>query len=220
MFRGRKSNLNLSEEMLHLPTKVLNQEEETEIVNKILEGDENARKTLIMHNLKFVVYILKELDLLDDDLLSVGTFGLIKAANSFNPSKHVKFATYASKCIKNEIFLQLRKNEKFKNDVSMYNLIKNGKNILILDLIDDETAEEPFFNLDSEYEKNFLLQKALKMLTQSEIGVIAQLYGLFGNKRKTQVELSRVLGITQSYISRVESKAIRKLRKFFEDDDY
>ena len=198
----------------------LENEKEREVVRWLgTDRDEKARKILIEHNLRLVVYIAKKFDNTGvgvEDLISIGTIGLIKAINTFNPSKKIKLATYASRCIENEILMYLRRNSKTKMEVSIdepLNVDWDGNERLLSDILgtDDDVISR---RLEDEVEIA-LLGKAISKLTKREQMIIRLRFGL-GNREgmeKTQKEVADLLGISQSYISRLEKRIMKRLRK-------
>ena len=200
----------------------LGQEEETLQISK-LEGSEEeasaARKMLIEHNLRLVVYIAKKFDNTGvgvEDLISIGTIGLIKSINSFRADKNIKLATYASRCIENEILMYLRRNNKTKMEVSIdepLNVDWDGNELLLSDILG--TDEDSIYkDMESEVERK-LLNSAIERLSSRERQIVDLRFGLSRSdgKELTQKEVADVLGISQSYISRLEKKIIRRLKK-------
>ena len=183
------------------------------------EEDKDAKKKLIEHNLRLVVYIAKKFDNTGvgvEDLISIGTIGLIKAINTFNPEKNIKLATYASRCIENEILMYLRRNSKTKMEVSIdepLNVDWDGNELLLSDILG--TDEDIIYrDLEDEVDRK-LLNKALSKLSDRERMIVQLRFGLNtedGNER-TQKEVADLLGISQSYISRLEKKIIKRLKK-------
>ena len=195
----------------------LSKDEEEELVNKLNNGDESIRSILIERNLRLVVYIARKFEntgVYVEDLISVGTIGLIKAVNTFNPEKKIKLATYASRCIENEILMYLRRNSKIKAEISFYeplNIDWDGNELLLSDILG--TENDTVYNLiEDEVDKQLLLM-ALKNLNDREKEIVKLRFGLNGTREKTQKEVADMLGISQSYISRVEKKIIRRLKK-------
>ena len=198
----------------------LENEKECEVVRWLgTDRDEKARKILIEHNLRLVVYIAKKFDNTGvgvEDLISIGTIGLIKAINTFNPSKKIKLATYASRCIENEILMYLRRNSKTKMEVSIdepLNVDWDGNELLLSDILgtDDDVISR---RLEDEVEIA-RLGKAISKLTKREQMIIRLRFGL-GNREgmeKTQKDVADLLGISQSYISRLEKRIMKRLRK-------
>ena len=183
------------------------------------EKDENARKILIEHNLRLVVYIAKKFDNTGvgvEDLISIGTIGLIKAINTFNPDKNIKLATYASRCIENEILMYLRRNNKTRMEVSIdepLNVDWDGNELLLSDILG--TDENVIYNKMEEEVNYHLLYKALAKLSPREKTIIQLRFGIrtADGEEKTQKEVADFLGISQSYISRLEKKIIGRLKK-------
>ena len=194
----------------------LSKDEEEDLVNK-LNSDESIRSILIERNLRLVVYIARKFEnkgVNVEDLISVGTIGLIKAVNTFNPEKKIKLATYASRCIENEILMYLRRNSKVKAEISFYeplNIDWDGNELLLSDILG--TDNDTVYNLiEDEVDKQLLLI-ALKSLNDREKEIVRLRFGLNGTREKTQKEVADMLGISQSYISRLEKKIIRRLKK-------
>ena len=198
----------------------LENEKEREVVRWLgTDRDEKARKILIEHNLRLVVYIAKKFDNTGvgvEDLISIGTIGLIKAINTFNPSKKIKLATYASRCIENEILMYLRRNSKTKMEVSIdepLNVDWDGNELLLSDILG--TDEDIIYkDLEHEVDKK-LLTRAMTILTDREKMIIELRFGINQKegKEKTQKEVADMLGISQSYISRLEKKIIKRLKR-------
>ncbi|MCR4943560.1 MAG: RNA polymerase sporulation sigma factor SigE [Clostridium sp.] len=195
----------------------LSKEEEEELIKKILDGDNTVRSTLIERNLRLVVYIAKKFENTGvniEDLISIGTIGLIKAVNTFNPEKKIKLATYASRCIENEILMYLRRNSKVKAEISFYeplNIDWDGNELLLSDILG--TENDTVYNLIEDEVDKQLLFIALKSLNDREKKIVKLRFGLFGTREKTQKEVADMLGISQSYISRLEKKIINRLKK-------
>lgn len=194
-------------------------EEEAVMVEKLSHGEEGIRDLLVEHNLRLVVYIARRfqntgIDL--DDLISVGTIGLIKAVGSFSSDKNVKLATYASRCIENEILMYLRRTTKIKNEVSFdepLNTDWEGNELVLSDVMGTD-GDCVYKKIESGVE-NELLKEALKKLGDREREIMELRYGLNGDEEKTQREVADMLGISQSYISRLEKKIIGRLKKEF-----
>ena len=193
---------------------------ETEMIQRLgTEYDEEAKKTLIEHNLRLVVYIAKKFDNTGvgvEDLISIGTIGLIKAINTFNPTKKIKLATYASRCIENEILMYLRRNSKTRMEVSIdepLNVDWDGNELLLSDILG--TDEDVIYRgLEDEVEKN-LLGKAIRKLSEREQTIVKLRFGINmpEGREKTQKEVADLLGISQSYISRLEKRIMKQLKK-------
>ena len=195
----------------------LKKDEEEQLVGKLASGDEEVRNTLIERNLRLVVYIARKFENTGvgvEDLISVGTIGLIKAVNTFNPEKKIKLASYASRCIENEILMYLRRNTKVKAEVSFYeplNIDWDGNELLLSDILG--TENDTVYNLIEDEVDKQLLFLALKNLNEREKEIVKLRFGLSGNTEKTQKEVADMLGISQSYISRLEKKIINRLKK-------
>lgn len=195
----------------------LKKDEEEELVDKLNTDGESVRNTLIERNLRLVVYIARKFENTGvgvEDLISVGTIGLIKAVNTFNPEKKIKLATYASRCIENEILMYLRRNSKVKAEVSFYeplNIDWDGNELLLSDILG--TENDTVYNLIEDEVDKQLLFLALKNLNEREKEIVRLRFGLAGNSEKTQKEVADILGISQSYISRLEKKIINRLKK-------
>ncbi|MGI6094208.1 MAG: RNA polymerase sporulation sigma factor SigE [Lachnospiraceae bacterium] len=195
-------------------------EQEAEMIQNLqTEKKEEAKAQLIEHNLRLVVYIAKKFDNTGvgvEDLISIGTIGLIKAINTFNPEKKIKLATYASRCIENEILMYLRRNSKTKMEVSIdepLNVDWDGNELLLSDILG--TDEDVIYrDIEHEVEKK-LLGKAIARLSDREQTIIRLRFGLNmpEGKEKTQKEVADLLGISQSYISRLEKRIMRRLKK-------
>lgn len=195
----------------------LKKDEEEELVEKLLTGGEQIRNILIERNLRLVVYIARKFENTGvgvEDLISVGTIGLIKAVNTFNPEKKIKLATYASRCIENEILMYLRRNSKVKAEVSFYeplNIDWDGNELLLSDILG--TENDTVYNLIEDEVDKQLLFLALRNLNEREKEIVRLRFGLAGHTEKTQKEVADILGISQSYISRLEKKIINRLKK-------
>lgn len=185
------------------------------------EGNENARSTLIEHNLRLVVYIAKKFDNTGvgvEDLISIGTIGLIKSINTFNPTKNIKLATYASRCIENEILMYLRRSQKTKMEVSIdepLNVDWDGNELLLSDILGTE-EDVIYRNIEEEIEHS-MLRTAIASLSERERTIISLRFGIgrSDSKEMTQKEVADLLGISQSYISRLEKKIMKRLKKEF-----
>ena len=195
----------------------LSMEEEEQAVAGLAAGDESARNTLIERNLRLVVYIAKKFEnagVNTEDLISIGTIGLIKAINTFKPEKNIKLATYASRCIENEILMYLRKDVKRKNEVSLdepLNVDWDGNELLLSDILgtDNDVVSA---RLEEEVNRR-LLYNALHKLSGREKRIMDMRFGLACGYEMTQKEVADAMGISQSYISRLEKKIIQRLRK-------
>jgi RNA polymerase sporulation-specific sigma factor len=195
----------------------LTKEEESGLINKLVLGDESVRSILIERNIRLVVYIARKFEntgINIEDLVSVGTIGLIKAVNTFNPEKKIKLATYASRCIENEILMYLRRNSKVKAEISFYeplNVDWDGNELLLSDILGTD-ADEVYNIIEDEVDKQ-LLFVAMEKLSERERKIIKLRFGLNGSTEKTQKEVADMLGISQSYISRLEKRIIKRLKK-------
>lgn len=197
----------------------LTKEEEEVLLNKLPKGDQAARSLLIERNLRLVVYIARKFEntgINIEDLISIGTIGLIKAVNTFNPEKKIKLATYASRCIENEILMHLRRNNKNRSEVSFdepLNIDWDGNELLLSDVLgtDDDIITK---DLEATVDRH-LLMKALHQLNDREKQIMELRFGLAGGEEKTQKDAADMLGISQSYISRLEKRIIKRLRKEF-----
>ncbi len=198
----------------------LSREEENEIFDKIASGDTTQREKLIVHNLRLVVYISRKFENTGvgiEDLVSIGTIGLIKAVNTFCPEKNIKLATYASRCIENEILMYLRKNTQQKNELSIdepLNIDWDGNELLLSDVLGSE-PDEVNRGIELEDEKNQLL-RTVSQLSEREKLIMTMRFGLGGTREYTQKQVADLLGISQSYISRLEKRIIEKLKREIE----
>lgn len=194
--------------------------EEVEIMDKIVSGEIGAREPLITHNLRLVVYIAKKFDSTGvsvEDLISIGTIGLIKAVNTFCPTRNIKLATYASRCIENEILMYLRKNSQMKNEISIdepLNVDWDGNELLLSDILGSE-QDVVNSKIEQEVECELLID-AVNSLSGREKMIMQLRFGLGGYKEHTQKEVADLLGISQSYISRLEKRIIEKLKRDLE----
>ncbi len=194
----------------------LKPEEEMKLISKLKE-DESVKGTLIERNLRLVVYIAKKFEntgVLIEDLISIGTIGLIKAVNTFNPDKNIKLATYASKCIENEILMYLRRSSKYKGEISFdepLNVDWDGNELLLSDILGTD-SDTIFKYLEEEVDKE-LLNQAIDKLSGREQKIVELRFGLKNGNEKTQKEVADILGISQSYISRLEKRIIKRLKK-------
>ncbi len=195
----------------------LSKEEEEDLVAKLVNGDESIRSILIERNLRLVVYIARKFENTGvnvEDLISVGTIGLIKAVNTFDPNKKIKLATYGSRCIENEILMYLRRNSKVKAEISFYeplNIDWDGNELLLSDILG--TENDAVYNLIEDEVDKQLLFVAMKKLNRREKEIVQLRFGLNGEGEKTQKEVADMLGISQSYISRLEKRIIKRLKK-------
>ncbi|HEY5561173.1 MAG TPA: RNA polymerase sporulation sigma factor SigE [Clostridiaceae bacterium] len=195
----------------------LSKDEEINLVGKLENGDESIRATLIERNLRLVVYIARKFENTGvnvEDLISVGTIGLIKAVNTFDPQKNIKLATYASRCIENEILMYLRRNSKVKAEISFYeplNIDWDGNELLLSDILG--TDNDIVYNIIADEVDKQLLLTAMDKLSLREKEIVELRFGLGGNNERTQKEVADMLGISQSYISRLEKRIIKRLKK-------
>ena len=198
----------------------LTKDEELSVVERLRNGDESVRESLIVHNLRLVVYIAKKFENSGvgiEDLVSIGTIGLIKAVNTFCPDKNIKLATYASRCIKNEILMYLRKTGPQKNEISFdepLNVDWDGNELLLSDILGSE-PDEINRDIELEDEKNLLL-RTINSLSERDRTIMSMRFGLDGGKEYTQKEVADLLGISQSYISRLEKRIICRLKEKIE----
>ncbi len=195
----------------------LDSKEEEEALDKLSKGDEDIKKVLVERNLRLVVYIAKKFENTGvgiEDLISIGTIGLMKAINTFNADKNIKLATYASRCIENEILMFLRKSNKIKGEISIdepLNQDGDGNELLLSDILgtdEDITSRR----IEDEVDKK-LLKESIKKLTPREKYIMELRFGFGTDEEKTQKEVADMLGISQSYISRLEKKIITKMRR-------
>ncbi|HMM30381.1 MAG TPA: RNA polymerase sporulation sigma factor SigE [Clostridia bacterium] len=194
----------------------LGKEEETELITRLANGDESVKQTLIERNLRLVVYIARKFEntgVCIEDLISIGTIGLIKAVNTFDTQKRIKLATYASRCIENEILMYLRRSCRLKLEVSLdepLNVDWDGNELLLSDILGTE-GDVVCRNIEDEVDKD-LLVLAMKKLTPREKQIMELRFGLKGQREYTQKQVADMLGISQSYISRLEKHIIKVLR--------
>ncbi|KGA97772.1 RNA polymerase sigma 70 [Alkalihalobacillus alcalophilus ATCC 27647 = CGMCC 1.3604] len=197
----------------------LSKEEEAHLLKKLPSGDKAVRSVLIERNLRLVVYIARKFEntgINIEDLISIGTIGLIKAVNTFNPEKKIKLATYASRCIENEILMYLRRNNKTRSEVSFdepLNIDWDGNELLLSDVLgtEDDIITK---GIEDKVDRK-LLVKALHTLNEREKQIMELRFGLAGDEEKTQKDVADMLGISQSYISRLEKRIIKRLQKEF-----
>lgn len=195
----------------------LTKEQEEQAFAMLMTDDPKGREKLIVHNLRLVVYIAKKFEstgICVDDLVSIGTIGLIKAVNTFSPEKNIKLATYASRCIENEILMFLRKSSQHRNDISIdepLNIDWDGNELLLSDILGtDEDIVNSSIEDDAE---KAVLRETVASLPQRERIIMEMRFGMKTGKEMTQKEVADVIGISQSYISRLEKKIIKKLKK-------
>ena len=195
----------------------LSKEEEKDILKRLSNGDMSVKSTLIERNLRLVVYIARKFEntgVYVEDLISIGTIGLIKAINTFNPNKNIKLATYASRCIENEILMYLRKNSNMRMEVSIdepLNVDWDGNELLLSDILGTDN-DVICRDLENEVDKT-LLKDALKKINPRERTIMELRFCLNNSSEKTQKEVADMLGISQSYISRLEKRIISRLKK-------
>lgn len=198
----------------------LSKEEEQKTFELLKTDEKKARELLIVHNLRLVVYIAKKFESTGvgiEDLISIGSIGLIKAVKTFCPDKNIKLATYASRCIENEILMFLRKTTQYRNEISIdepLNIDWDGNELLLSDILgtDEDTVNK---GIESEVEKELLL-KEIEKLNSREKQIMQMRFGLLTGKELTQKQVADVLGISQSYISRLEKRIIKSIRKNLE----
>ena len=203
--------------------KPLTAEEEEKYLAAFREkGDKKSRDILIKHNLRLVAHIAKKYQGAEDtdDLISVGSIGLIKAINTFDPSKGTQLATYTARCIENEILMLLRSNKKYKNNVSIYDSVgvdKDGNELTILDLI-AEKEDGVLAKVENKLIKDKFSEVMEKCLSQREYNILSLRYGLKGGRPLTQRETAKLLKISRSYVSRIEKKSIEKIKEMVKKD--
>ena len=219
------SLLNGNEELLYIAgadklPEPLSNEEEKEMLDRLGMGDEAARKKLVEKNLRLVVYIAKKFEnsgVNIEDLISIGTIGLMKGVNSFNLDKNIKLATYASRCIENEILMYLRKTQRTKTEVSIdepINTDSEGNDLALGDILGSDN--DSLFKQVEDNDNKKIVTMAIKNLDFREKEIMELRYGFAGKKELTQKEVADKLGISQSYISRIEKKVINRLKKQFD----
>ena len=204
--------------------KPLSAKEEKECIAKCRAGDRSARNCLIEKNLRLVAYIARKYNMGDkdmDDLISIGTIGLIKGIDTFDDTKNIRLATYAARCIDNELLMMLRSEKKTAKDVYLYDSIgsdKEGNEISLIDVIEyvDEDVVE---RVTREEDISRLEEYVGQALSKREQEIIRMRYGLNGGEEKTQREIAQMYGISRSYVSRIEKKALEKLRKCYEKQE-
>ena len=204
---------------LNVFDKPLSSEEENKCIEGLLKGDKESRNKLIEHNLRLVAHIVKKYETKDisaDDLISIGTIGLIKGIDSYSINKGVKLTTYAAKCAENEILMYFRSNKKYNNNISLEDIIghdKDGGDITLMDVL-----KENSINIENtiEFKDNIRsLSKYLNVLNKRELEIIKMRYGLLNEEEKTQKEISKKLHISRSYVSRIEKRALIKMFREF-----
>ena len=198
--------------------KPLSNSEEKELFAKLKKGDKEAEELLIKHNLRLVAFMAKKYKNYNDqdDLISVGSIGLMKAIKTYNSETKNSFSTYASRCIDNEILMMLRSQRKYSNEVSLEESIgtdKDGNAISFIDVLSEDGEE----SVSSSVEKNLLIEKVcsivLTQMDERERDVVSMRYGLFGNRPQTQKEIAKIFGISRSYVSRIEKSALEIIRE-------
>ena len=199
----------------------LSKEDEEVYIEKMRLGDKDARSKLIEHNLRLVAHIVKKYDTKNndtDDLISIGTIGLIKGIDSFSKSKNTRLTTYAARCIENEILMHFRSNKKRNKDISINESIEEGNEITILDIL---KTPAPDFAMDIQKENNInSLKKYFNILNEREKEILTDRYGLFDKDEITQKEIAKKLKISRSYVSRIEKRALTKiLREFIKNKE-
>ena len=202
--------------------EALSIEEEKEYIEKMKQGDEEARNILIEHNLRLVAHVCKKYansKVEQDDLISIGSIGLIKGINTYNPEKSIKLSTYISRCIENEILMNFRATKKLNNEVYLEDPIGKDKDDNVISLKDIlENDERPIDEeIDIKLKISNLYKKIKQILRERERTIIELRFGLEGRKPKTQKEIAKKLGISRSYVSRIETKAIGKLASEMKD---
>ncbi len=219
------SLLNDGEELLYIAgtdklPEPLSVDEEKEMLDRLVKGDDDARKKLVEKNLRLVVYIAKKFEnsgINIEDLISIGTIGLMKGVNSFNLDKNIKLATYASRCIENEILMFLRKTQRTKTEVSIdepINTDSEGNDLALGDILGSDN--DSLFKQVEDNDNRKIVSMAIKNLDFREKEIMELRYGFDGKKELTQKEVADKLGISQSYISRIEKKVINRLKKQFD----
>ena len=201
----------------------LSPEEEEKTISLMLEGDADARAKLIEHNLRLVAHIVKKFDNSSydqDDLISIGTIGLIKGIDSYNKSKSTKITTYAARCIENEILMYFRSNKKNNNTISLNDAIgydKDGNEVSLMEIVKDDSLD--IADMLHLKENTLLLKDYFKVLTPREKEILVKRYGLAQEEEQTQKEIAKKLHISRSYVSRIEKRALTKvLREFLKNN--
>lgn len=208
---------------LNVFDKPLSSEEENKCIEGLLKGDKESRNKLIEHNLRLVAHIVKKYEtkgVSADDLISIGTIGLIKGIDSYSINKGVKLTTYAAKCAENEILMYFRSNKKYNNNISLEDIIghdKDGGDITLMDVLKENSTS---IESTIEFKDNIRnLSKYLNVLNKRELEIIKMRYGLLNEEEKTQKEISKKLHISRSYVSRIEKRAlIKMLREFIKNN--
>ncbi len=209
---------------LNVFAPTLSSKEEEYYISELLKGNKEARNKLIEHNLRLVAHIVKKYEsknISQDDLISIGTIGLIKGIDSYNNKRGVKLTTYAAKCAENEILMYFRSNKKYNTNVSLNDVIahdKDGGDITLIDVIEENSQD---LDKELEYKDNIKnLIKYLNVLNNRELKIIKMRYGLDNEEEKTQKEIAKLLHISRSYVSRIEKRAlIKMLREFIKNEN-
>lgn len=200
--------------------KPLSADDELKYLKLLKNGSKSAKDKLIRHNLRLVAHIIKKYHFAkndEDDLISIGTIGLIKAINSYDLDKGIRLSSYASRCIENEILMHLRNTKKFTTNISINEPIETDKGGNVLTLLDTLSCKEPSFEkIDTKINMQRLKKTVFPYLTEREMRVLEMRYGLNGSKVYPQREIAEKMGISRSYVSRIEKKIILTLRKYFE----
>ena len=201
--------------------KPLSAKEEREYLDRCAAGDMDARNKLVEHNLRLVAHIVKKYYTQadnQDDLISIGTIGLIKAVNTFRPDRNIRLATYAARCIENEILMFFRSQRKFQGEVSLNDTIESDKDGDSLSLLDVVGTEDTMLSDLQDRENGVLIRRLVdRCLTEREADVVRRRYGLGGRQPQTQRQIAAVYGISRSYVSRIEKKALEKLERELRD---
>lgn len=201
----------------------LSKEDEAKYVEKMLNGDKTARELIIKHNLRLVVHVCKKFNgaAEADELISVGSIGLIKGIDSFKPEKGTQLSTYVSRCIENEILMMLRANKKHKQCVSIEESVgvdKDGSELTIMEILPQESEKDPDVMVEKKYNFEIIKDEMKKSLTDREYKILSLRYGITDGVEHTQREVAKMLGISRSYISRIETKALETLKERLEKD--
>ena len=200
----------------------LSSQEENACLKKIACGDKNARDELILHNMRLVAHVAKKYQGSEEnveDLFSIGTIGLIKAVQTFKPEVGCKFATYGIRCIENEMLMYFRAKKKTRGDVSLYEPIgmdKEGNQIKLMDVIENDEPDV-LTEVEAKNQIRKIKSKIQSVLTKREFYVVSKRYGIYGEREETQKEIAKKLKISRSYVSRIEKRALEKLRQILEE---
>ena len=201
--------------------KPLTAAEDEKALKQLLNGDNAAKDLLVLHNLRLVAHVVKRYTLGEegtDDLISIGTIGLIKAVNSFKPDYGSKFSTFAIRCIDNEILMYFRSKKKRKGEISIFEPIgtdKEGNQIHLVDVLENNEPDI-IENIEKKDELTIVIENLNQILTEQELEIIKKRYGLWGTKEYTQKEIAQEIGISRSYVSRIEKRALKKMKKVLE----